>query len=1362
MGDYDLNSPGPRNFQHIVQAIAQKVVAPGVVVFGDGKDGARDLTFDGKMDFPSASSPWNGYLVVGCKHRQRPTNDLTKDGDWAIAQLKTDLKKYLDPKRKLRKPEYYILATNVVLSGVAGTGGRDRCTFTFKSYKSKLRLKGYSVWDQNDIRAFLDGNLDIRQAYAHLITPGDVMAKQSHAVAECSKKLDELLREQPASSSRYENQAGDESGFVSIANAILRLTDVIQSKESLVSEQPSREVRIRDVATPIDLSPPPPLNCTSSRADAVRLLKGMCPPGRWLSLRGESGVGKTQLAMLLGRELADRTIWIRLKEQDGASAVEKIDTGLQTIIGPGDARIFEEWFRAACTAITNHTLIVLDDLPACRTDTLLASRLLALSRAIVGTKVRVVSTTNHDVASALGGLLGGNLTQVECPAFTDAEVSNLLNAFGAPSLFNTTPRAQFLNMMTRGHPVLLVAAIRYLENNGWKFRDLEIDNLVRGKHTDALIAETLDRVITTVADPDTRELLYRLRLVMGSFTLEVVDTVASVTPAIGRAVERLHTLTGLWVQHETDKRLCLSPLLGSIPESNVPRDVRLATHRALGERIMKQRVVGPWELSLAISHFLRAEVPNQAAMLLLRGLECILDEGAVGHARVLLLLWADLPLPEDVDLKLKVLLRIRQIAALDLAELPIDYAMADLVRLEPLLSDSETWTLMGIVATAALLRAPFDFKFVVRALVRLVNTRRKWPKVDSKPIKFPPGLTPAALLWLVVNRIKTREDQQAWIAGVGQLHPRDRSALFGWQDTQSTCSILAGRLWIAEHEKLETDRNWSAVLDALDELVTAADVWEQPFLRANAIRAKMVVFCDYQDNVDAALTLASVETAARHKDGADGVILYAFAGWQSYLHGRKEEARTWLSKALPHIECVGAPTQMLSLLHAACAFGDVEACLGLEYAERAYRVSGQIIHLALGLKVELCGELGIARWLSGDAKGTFSCFDEAAQLLMDCAEHDRVWKGLCVLLGHACTYIAQCVRTNKPHAIFGDGSQWTAPQRGFFLRNSDHVADLYSDPHGPALMLQLELFADAIGDEASVIKWAERGITASESANVPILRAHCARVAIVAKTVSGRINDAIELAFEAERIFVAATSLTSSDDHNPLTPFDVGEVLANTGMAAAQQIDRQGVIVAGLVLLFDLAMKRISSSSNVSVLANNTIPLILGKVYDKSENTYASQVCDALASVFVDNRDANELNRMGNESGNWLVRVITYLGCSLDPNVTLRDACKSQVVALSAAARATQSIIGMERRMVFPLIATYWSRVLARQRFSFSCPQVIERDLNAAGALSPDVGVRAILQSISSGLGIRVPDFTREWLYAGDNNPEFRNTRRAP
>jgi len=151
MPDYHLNGLDPRAFEQIVQAIAKKEIANGVTPFGDGPDGGREATFSGKMNYPSATAPWDGYLVIQSKFKLHSAGNPKDDGDWLIEQLNKDLAKFLDAKRSLKRPEYYLATTNIRLSAVAGTGGRDRIDALLRAEEEKLGLKGHDVWGYDDL-----------------------------------------------------------------------------------------------------------------------------------------------------------------------------------------------------------------------------------------------------------------------------------------------------------------------------------------------------------------------------------------------------------------------------------------------------------------------------------------------------------------------------------------------------------------------------------------------------------------------------------------------------------------------------------------------------------------------------------------------------------------------------------------------------------------------------------------------------------------------------------------------------------------------------------------------------------------------------------------------------------------------------------------------------------------------------------------------------------------------------------------------------------------------------------------------------------------------------------------------------------
>jgi hypothetical protein len=170
MSDYDLSGLSTRSFEKLIQSIAGKVLGPGTVTYGDGPDGGREATFEGRMDYPSQADPWDGYCVIQAKFLQRPRSP-SSDGRWALKQLTGELKIDADPKKRRRRPDYYIFATNVVLTPVQGQGWKDKAAALFKKYHQKVPLRGWAIWDFDEIGKFLDNFADIRIGYMTLGSP---------------------------------------------------------------------------------------------------------------------------------------------------------------------------------------------------------------------------------------------------------------------------------------------------------------------------------------------------------------------------------------------------------------------------------------------------------------------------------------------------------------------------------------------------------------------------------------------------------------------------------------------------------------------------------------------------------------------------------------------------------------------------------------------------------------------------------------------------------------------------------------------------------------------------------------------------------------------------------------------------------------------------------------------------------------------------------------------------------------------------------------------------------------------------------------------------------------------------------------
>lgn len=195
MGDYDLDRLGSREFEHMVQSLAMAELGNGLSQFGDGRDGGREATFDGPVNFPvgSIDELWDGYGVVQAKHRQSPV--LRNNPEWLLGEIEKEIKRWEHRRNsgKGRIPKYFLVVSNVKLSPGEGEG-RDRFDREFAKKARRLNLKGWHVWSYAELRAMLDKHAGIRQRYNAFIVSGDILEALAEYVgiastAEVGRKL---------------------------------------------------------------------------------------------------------------------------------------------------------------------------------------------------------------------------------------------------------------------------------------------------------------------------------------------------------------------------------------------------------------------------------------------------------------------------------------------------------------------------------------------------------------------------------------------------------------------------------------------------------------------------------------------------------------------------------------------------------------------------------------------------------------------------------------------------------------------------------------------------------------------------------------------------------------------------------------------------------------------------------------------------------------------------------------------------------------------------------------------------------------------------------------------------------------------
>ena len=189
----DLSGLGPQGFEEMCRALAVRILGPGITAFGAGPDGGREASFSGLQQFPNTAEPWNGYGIMQAKYKAQ-LQGTRADATWLRGRIKAELDAWADPaKRRVRdgrRPEYLIVTTNVGLSGVPGSGGKDRTDNLIKQYAADLGLRKWSIWDASQIETFLNAYPEVRRGFTALITPSDVLARQVVMVSSALERRD--------------------------------------------------------------------------------------------------------------------------------------------------------------------------------------------------------------------------------------------------------------------------------------------------------------------------------------------------------------------------------------------------------------------------------------------------------------------------------------------------------------------------------------------------------------------------------------------------------------------------------------------------------------------------------------------------------------------------------------------------------------------------------------------------------------------------------------------------------------------------------------------------------------------------------------------------------------------------------------------------------------------------------------------------------------------------------------------------------------------------------------------------------------------------------------------------------------------
>lgn len=285
----------------------------------------------------------------------------------------------------------------------------------------------------------------------------------------------------------------------------------------------------------------------------------------------------------------------------------------------------------------------------------------------------IIITTQVSLNTNVSLVDTSRIVQIEVPLLDDEEISELIDTY-SPSKDYT----RFIKARTCGHPVLVKTLCSYLSSCNWIVDETVFSKMLNYSFDSQLsrsLAELLQRIIP---NPAARSLLNRMMLVKGSFTVEEVVALAEVEPKIYEPRTILLTLQPNWVT-ENSGSLTITPLYDKAWTPDMDSECYKACNSILASRILaKRRALNELDVLHYLIYAQNAEEYDAAGFMYSSVLEKIRKED-VSKLTILPSIWVDVPLPNQMDVNLRIIIRTQQLTTFkDLSKPRRSYILNDL------------------------------------------------------------------------------------------------------------------------------------------------------------------------------------------------------------------------------------------------------------------------------------------------------------------------------------------------------------------------------------------------------------------------------------------------------------------------------------------------------------------------------------------------------------------------------------------------------------------------------------------------------------------------------------------------------------
>jgi hypothetical protein len=1102
---------------------------------------------------------------------------------------------------------------------------------------------------------------------------------------------------------------------------------------------------IADISTTL----PPLVRPLAKRSRVVSALQRTVSSNDWLAIYGSIGCGKTQLASLIGDNTLGPIVYISFRDLNSSEAnflLYHLFMQLchNTLNGSG--------VNSGLTALNHDTVIILDDVPRLIPGDQLSKRLIQIADRVHTRTQRLVTLSHHPIPRDVMHLLhNAEFTEIPAPRFDDDDVIDLFEQHGAPREAITPEIASSFLQSTLGNPTLLAAIARTIESKGWHYIKEQQAQSAASASAGELIEQAMFRLLSTVASEDSRELLYRLCVVIGAFGSDEVNATAAVDPRIVRPDEAYQSIMGLWIERQSDTFSVVCPLIAQFGSRELEPAVERNVANALAKLVFKSGSVSPIDFAKGLHYFRRARNGVSLGMYMLRGLESVCDL-PVAWRKLAYATTVVEGLLDDCPTVLGLLIKARQLELAHSLGVPIVGHVSEANQLMGKTKENERWAVLSYASQAVQIVATSDLDEALRLagialdyFDEVIEFRNAIVGVVPDDGDMLDKQFKRSIPWYIVSNLRSVDDFLKWFTFITTQPKELVKDIFASDLARDGFKLALDRLWMMQHEMPESERQFDAILAAYNAVIAFCQEHSLRLFHALAVRSQIVVHAEYLNDLGKAIEIADAFLLQGDNTNEIAFLIDEVIGRQ-YLYAKHTgKAIEKLTAACKLDTGTFDGLRCRAFIELSRAIGDNNCEKAFLLAESAVAIAKRSPNSVSELDmVSSLGEAAIAAGFAGKYGVSFDRIEDAFSRMSLEFEDTIDWKMRFVFLGNALGYLASMAFNGKPPA-----SDYTVPPRGHLITYNEAASRWYDEVHYKKFDLAptlLSMFANAVGKHDRAIYWAEKGIDDARSKGVLVSIYSLGEALIPNFLVQDKIDQALDCAFESS---IALTA--SMVAHRCATP-DIRESQNAVGLLGSRPSDdwsqaEQLYLFTGVIpsILF-YSVNDKEKNQKLQHLATHCS----NKAKDASNSIQFTAVSNAI-TMFLANSSSADLHLCAlreNERNNSAGRCAYYLLSSFVEGADLKVSIVQHALIMQ---ECSLKILGdsVLWKFITDQLIIFWRQTFERGRFRFSIPAVIQDELCALDKIEPKKRVKHLIRTIVQGLSVRLPPqlkSTSEWL----------------